>query len=152
MRKMKLRKIIILLLFIYTTIGLSQSKTIESIQIKSTEIPAEYKTYDKLKCQSIQAKILYESPEMYSFILGKTLNKNFQTFKYKGKKGSILYLEFDKDAESGKGFIEGLLWGGDKPNKAHPEKIFTKGKIMVILSFPYKSKIGKEITELIAEK
>ena len=147
-----MKKLLILFVFIISSIGFSQSKKIEAFEIKSTEISADYKTYNSLKCQSIQAKILYETPEMYSFILGKTLNKKFQTFKYKGKKGSILYLEFDGKAEKGKGFIEGLLWGGEKPNKSHPEKIFTKGNIMIILSFPYKSKIGKEISELIAEK
>jgi hypothetical protein len=147
-----MKKLLILILMICSNIGFSQSKAIDSIQINSTEIPAEYKTSEKLKCQAIQSKLLYENPEMYSFILGETLEKRFQTFEYDGKKGSILYFEFDKDAENGKGFIESLLWGGKKPNKAHPEQIITKGKVMIILSFPFKSKIGKKLTELIEEK
>ena len=151
-KKPEMKKLLILIVFIYSNIGFSQSKAIDSIQIKSTEIPAEYKPSEKLECQAIQSKLFYENPDMYSFILGETIDKRFQTFEYDGKKGSILYFEFDKDAENGKGFIEGLLWGGKKPNKAHPEQIITKGKIMIILSFPFKSKIGKQLTELIAEK
>jgi hypothetical protein len=151
-QKTEMKKLLILIVLIYTNIGFSQSKAIDSIQIKATEISAEYKISEKLECQAIQSKLLYENPEMYSFILGKTINKRFQTFEYDGKKGSILYFEFDKEAENGKGFIEGLLWGGKKPNKAHPEQVITKGKIMIILSFPFKSKIGKELTELLTEK
>lgn len=146
------KKLIVIIILIYTNIGFGQSKTIDSLEIKSNEISSEYKTLKKLELQSIQTKNLYNNPEMYSFILGSTINKRFQSFKYKGKKGSILYFEFDEDAENGKEFIEGLLWGGKKPNKSHPETIFTKGKVMIILSFPYKSKIGKELTKLISEK
>ena len=147
-----MKKLLILLAFIYSSIGFSQSKAIDSIQIKTTEISTKYKTSEKLECQAIQSKLLYKNPEIYSFILGNTIDKRFQTFEYKGKKGSILYFEFDKDADNGKSFIESLLWGGKKPNKAHPEKIITKGKVMIILSFPFKSEIGETLTELVMEK
>jgi hypothetical protein len=147
-----MKKLLFLLAFIYSSIGFSQSDKIDSLEIKSTEVSTEYKTADKLECQSIQSKLLYENPEMYSFILGKTVDKRFQTFEYNGKKGSILYFEFDKEADGGKGFIEGLLWGGKKPDKIHPEQIITKGNVMIILSFPYKSEIGKELVKLIADK
>jgi hypothetical protein len=149
-----MKKILALLLFtvIFVNSGSSQSKAIDSLEIKTSDISSEYKLLKKLKCQAIQSKLLYENPETYSFILGKTIDKKFQTFEYKGKKGSILYFEFDKDADNGKGFIESLLWGGKKPNKAHPENIITKGKVMIILSFPFKSEIGKELTKLVSEK
>jgi hypothetical protein len=147
-----MKKLLILILLIFTTIGFSQSKAIDSIQIKSNEIPAEYVKLDELECQAIQSELLYQKPEMYSFILGETIDKKFQTYEYDGNKGSILYFEFDRDAENGKQFIENLLWGGKKPNRAHPEQIITKGKIMIILSFPFKSKIGKKISKIIAEK
>ncbi len=149
-----MKEILTLFLFavIFVNSGFSQSKAIDSLEIKTTDISNEFKFLKKLKCQSMQSKLLYENPEMYSFILGKTMGKKFQTFEYKGKKGSILYFEFDKDADNGKGFIEGLLWGGKKPNKAHPENIITKGKVMIILSFPFKSEIGKELTKLVSKK
>ncbi len=147
-----MKKILILIAFVFSNIGFSQSKSIDSIQIKLTEIPSEYKSLEKLECQAVQSKLFYEKPGMYSFILGKTINKRFQTFEYDGKKGSILYFEFDKDAKNGGKFIENLLWGGKEPSKSHPERVITKGKIMIVLSFPFKSKIGDQLTELIAKK
>ncbi len=147
-----MKNLLILFALISSILGFSQSNLIESIQIKPAEISTEYKLLEKLECQSIQSKLLYENPDMYNFILGKTLNKKFQSFEYKGSKGSILYFEFDKDPENAKGFIEGLLWGEKKPTKAHPENIITKGNLMIILSFPLKSEISKELTDLIAGK
>lgn len=147
-----MKNLLILFALISSILGFSQSNLIESIQIKPAEIPTEYKLLEKLECQSIQSKLLYENPDMYNFILGKTLNKKFQSFEYKGNKGSILYFEFDKDPENAKGFIGGLLWGEKKPSKAHPENIITKGNLMIVLSFPLKSEISKELTDLIAGK
>ena len=147
-----MKNLLILFAIFYSIFGFSQTITLDSIQIKTTEISTDYKVLDKLQCQSIQSKLLYEKPEMYSFILGKTLNKRFQSFEYKGNKGSIMYFEFDKDPQNAKGFIEGLLLGGKKPNKEHPENIILKGNLMIILSFPFKSEISKELTDLIAGK
>ena len=147
-----MKKTLLFLSLICSIITFGQEITIDVVEIKSSEIPTEYTSSNDLECQAIQSKLFYENPEMYSFIIGKTINKRFQTFEYDGKKGSILYFEFDKNADEGKGFVEGLMWGGKKPNKAHPEKIITKENIMIILSFPYKSKIGKELYELIEDK
>jgi hypothetical protein len=146
-----MKKIITLLFLISTSLIFSQSKSIDLVKEKITEISSEYKTYDKLKCQSIQATLLYKNPEIHSYILGETIHKEFQTFKYKGDKGSILYFEFDENAEKAKGFLEGLLWGGDEPTKSHPEKIIIDDKLMIIVSFPLKSKIRKEIVKVLSE-
>lgn len=81
----------------------------DSLLINSTEISVDYKTSEKLECQATHSKMLYENLEMYSFILGETIDKRFQAFEYDGNKGSILYFEFDKNAENGKGFVESLL-------------------------------------------
>ena len=61
-KKSEMKKLLILIVFIYSNIGFSQAKAIESIQIKSTEIPAEYKTSEKLEYQAKQLKLLYEKP------------------------------------------------------------------------------------------
>ena len=61
-KKSEIKKLLILIVFIYSNIGFSQAKAIESIQIKSTEIPAEYKTSEKLEYQAKQLKLLYEKP------------------------------------------------------------------------------------------
>ncbi|MBL4642157.1 MAG: hypothetical protein JKY44_01060 [Flavobacteriaceae bacterium] len=149
-----MKRILTLLLIVTVFInnGFSQSKAIDILEIKTDEIPSEYKISKKLECQAIQSRILYKNPGLYSFILGELKEKRFQTFKYKGKKGSILYFEFDKEAENGKAFIQATLWGGNRPNRAHPEKIITKGNVMIVLSFPFKSEIGETLTELISKK
>lgn len=64
------------------------------------------------------------------------------------KRSSILYFEFNKDTDTGKGFIEGLLLGEKKPNKAHPKSVITKEKVMIILSLPFKSCIEKKIISI----
>lgn len=142
-----LQTFIIAIIFINS--GFSQTRKIDSLKIKSDEVPTEFVFSNNLECQAIQSELLYEKPYMYSFILGEILDKRFQTIEYKGKKGSILYFEFDKNAENGKGFIQSLLWGGKKPSKKHPEEIITKGNLMIILSFPLKSEIRKKLIDLI---
>ena len=143
---------ILVITIMFINSGFCQSELINSLEIKTDEVSAEYIFSDKLKCQSTQSSILYKNPGMYSFITGKVIDKKFQTIEHKGKVGSILYFEFDKDAEKGKGFIEGLLLGGKEQNNAHPEEIITKGKVMIILSFPFKSEIGKDLAELMTKK
>ena len=120
--------------------GFSQTETIDSIEIKPEQIQVEHTFLKKLNCQSIQAKLLYNDPSMYSFILGNLIEKKFQTIEIDNQTGSILYFVFDKEPKNARGFIEGLLWGGDKRSKEHPEEIITKGNSLIILSFPYKSK------------
>lgn len=145
-----LKLFVITFLFIQT--GFSQNKVLDSFEINPDELSKEYVFSNKISCQSIQAATFYNSPELYSFILGETLEKRFQTVKYKGKKGSILYFEFDEKAKDGEAFIQGLLLGGKKPNKKHPEEIITKGNVMIVLSFPFKSDIRKEMIELMKKK
>ena len=147
-----MKKILFLFLLFYSIIGYCQDVKFDSILINPNELPSEFKTTKELECQSIQAKLFYNSPEIYNFILGKLTNKQFQTFEYEGNSGSILYFEFDKESKESKGFIEGLLWGGKKPTKLHPENIFTKGNFLIITSFPFKSKINEILTEIISKK
>lgn len=141
-----------LLIFISYNFGYSQLNTIDSFEIKLSEIPTEYISHDKLECKSLQSSLLFESPDMYSFILGNVIEKRFQTFEYEATKGSILYFEFDKEAEKGKGFIESLLWGAKESNEAHPEIVITKGNVLIVFSFPYQSEIGITLSEIINDK
>lgn len=143
-----MKKILFFILFTYSFISLGQSKIINEVKLSFSEFSSSYKQSKKIKCQSIQSTLLYKNPELYSYILGNNTHKEFQTFKYKGKKGSILYFEFDQETENGVVFLENLLWGGNKPNKSHPEIIFTKDNVLIILSFPFKSRISNELNEV----
>jgi hypothetical protein len=121
------------------SMSFSQTITVDSLKIKPESIPNEHTVLKELKCQAIQSKLLYDDPSMYSFILGNLKEKGFQTFKFEGQTGSILYFIFDKQTNDSKGFIEGLLWGGNKPTKEHPEEIIMYGNVLIIISYPYKS-------------
>ena len=121
------------------SMSFSQTLKVDSLKIKSENISIEHTVLTELKCQSIQSKLLYDNPSMYSFILGNLQEKGFQTIKLNGVTGSILYFIFDKETNGSKGFIEGLLWGGNKPTKDHPEEIIFNGNTMIIISYPYKS-------------
>src|SRR5690606_14602741 len=91
---------------------------------------------------SIQAGTFYEQSDIYETLIGKVKNKTFQSYESKDDKGTIYYYEFEDNFE-GREFLEGLLWGGKKPTKAHPEEIFVKDNILVIWSFVDKSELKK---------
>jgi hypothetical protein len=79
---------------------------------------------------------------MYEMLIGKLKTKRIQNFDNKKDKGSIMYFEFEDDFK-GDGFLGGLLWGGDKPTKEHPEEYYTNGKFLIIWSFKKGSLITK---------
>jgi hypothetical protein len=136
---MKLRLTIILLTIISTT---TFGQIIEKLKLTETEIPEKYKPTGEKLYISIQAGTFYEQTEIYGAIIGKIKNKEFQSFESKDDSGAIYYYEFEKNFEQ-TGFLEGLLWGGKKPTKAHPEEYFVKDNILIIWSFADKSELKK---------
>jgi hypothetical protein len=112
----------------------SYGQNIDSLRLSGKEIPEGYTLTNHNNCISIQACAFYDNPEMYEAIIGKLKSKQIQNFDSKKDKGSIMYFEFE-DGFKGEGFLGGLLWGGDKPTKEHPEEYYTKGKFLVIWSF-----------------
>lgn len=133
------RTLLLLLSLLCFSMSFGQTITVDSLKIKPATISNEHTVLKELQCQSIQAKLLYNDPSMYSFLIGNLKEKGFQTFKFEGQTGSILYFIFDKETNASKGFIEGLLWGGSKPTKEHPEEIIVYGNVLIVISYPYKS-------------
>jgi hypothetical protein len=130
-------------------------QTLDSLKLTLNETPEKYKTIDETLCKSIQAKILFDKPEMYSFILGSLKEKTFQSFQSANDEGSILYFEFEEDITEAKGFLAGLVWGGNKPTKEHPEEFIIRDKLLIIWSFSKSSElknISKEKIERILKK
>jgi hypothetical protein len=123
---------VLTLVFLFTISANGQS--IDSLKIADKEIPEGYSFSKRNNCISVQACLLYDNPEMYGALIGKLKSKQIQSFDSKKDKGSIMYFEFENDFQ-GKGFLGGLLWGGDEPTKAHPEEYYAKGHILVIWSF-----------------
>lgn len=120
-------------------------QNIDSLQLTEKEIPENYTTNNENNCISIQASILYDNPTIYEVIIGKIQKKIIQSFDSKKETGSIIYFEFENEFTA-TGFLEGLLWDGSKPTKAHPEEYFNKGNYLIIWSFK-KGSLIKKISE-----
>lgn len=120
----------------------SNGQSIDSLKLSDQEIPAGYVLTKDNNCISIQACTLYDNPEMYGALIGKLKSKQIQNFDNKKDKGSIMYFEFE-DGFKGEGFLGGLLWGGDKPTKEHPEEYYAKGNFLIIWSFKKGSSVTK---------
>jgi hypothetical protein len=130
----------ILLLFAILYGFNTSAQTFEKIMLTENEIPAEYKLTNESQCISIQACTFYESPDTYEALIGKIKSKDIQNFENKKDSGSIMYFEFEEKFEM-EGFLKGLLWGGNKATREHPEQIYVKDKILIIYSFPLKSSL-----------
>lgn len=131
------------LTFLLTTIFCSTyGQGFEKLKLTETEVPDKYKPTDEMLFKSIQAGTFYEQTDLYGALIGKVKNKSFQSYESKDDKGTIYYYEFEEKFE-GQEFLEGLLWGGKKPTKAHPEELFVKDNILVIWSFVDKSELKK---------
>jgi hypothetical protein len=122
----------------YSTLG----QGLDKLKLTDTEVPENYKPTDKMLYKSIQAGTFYEQTDLYESFIGKIKNKEFQSYESKDDNGAIYYYEFEKDFTR-EGFLEGLLWGGKKPTKAHPEEYFVKDNILIIWSFVDKSELKK---------
>ncbi|MDX6189723.1 hypothetical protein SGQ83_10200 [Flavobacterium sp. Fl-318] len=126
------------------------AQNFEKLKLNENEIPVDYHLTNKPKCISIQACTFYNNPDLYSALIGKVKHKEVQNFENKTDSGSIMYFEFENNFEM-QGFLEGLLWGGKKSTKEHPEDFFVKDNILIIWSLAEKSllkKVSKEKIEL----
>ncbi|MFI5218744.1 MAG: hypothetical protein ACHQNT_04580 [Bacteroidia bacterium] len=118
------------------------AQNLDSLKLSGKEIPEGYSISKENNCISIQACTFYNNPGMYEVLIGKVKNKSFQSFESKKDIGSIMYFEFENGFK-GEGFLDGLLWGGDKPTKEHPEEYFSKGNFLIIWSFNKGSQLKK---------
>lgn len=135
-----------MLTFLATALFLSTyGQGFENLKLTDTEVPEKYKPTDEMLYKSIQAGAFYEQTNLYGALIGKVKNKTFQSYESKDDKGAIYYFEFEEKFE-GQDFLGGLLWGGKKPTKSHPEEIFVKDNILVIWSFSDKSEL-KQISK-----
>jgi hypothetical protein len=123
----------------------ANGQAFEKLKLVNTEVPEKYKETDQMLYKSIQAGLFYKQTELYESLIGKVRSKEFQSFESKDDDGGIYYYEFEKDFEQ-EGFLEGLLWGGRKPSKDHPEEYIVKDNILIIWSFVAKSEL-KEISK-----
>lgn len=119
--------------------------TIDNFKITNAELPADYSFTENSNCISIQTCMLYDNPEIYQRMIGKVKHKDIQNIENIKDKGSIIYFEFEDEFKQ-QGFLEGLLWGGAKPTKEHPETYVSKSKYLIIWSLKNNSQI-KSLSE-----
>ena len=139
---LSMTKRLTLLTFIFIITINTNGQNIDSLQLTDKEIPENYSFTKDNNCISIQAFTFYNKPGMYELLIGKLKNKRIQNFDNKKDKGSIMYFEFEENFK-GENFLGGLLWGGDKPTKEHPEEYYANGKFLIIWSFKKGSLITK---------
>jgi hypothetical protein len=133
---------IILFGFLFAFSGpITFGQSIDSLKLSDAEIPSGYSKSDQIICVTPHGCSFYDQTDLYESMFGKVVKKEFQSFYKKGDRGSILYLEFEKEF-NGQSFLNGLLWGQEsKPTKAEPDEYYSKGKILVIWSFNLKSEL-----------
>ena len=137
-----MKKLLALSIFaLFLTIKTS-GQNIDSLQLTEKEIPESYSLTKNNNCISIQACTFYDDPGIYGMLIGKLKAKRIQNFDAKKDNGCIMYFEFE-DEFKGDGFLGGLLWGGNKPTKEHPEEYYSKGNFLIIWSFKKGSLITK---------
>lgn len=122
--------------------GRSYSQSLDSLRLSASELPPGYTFTKTNNCISIQACTYYDNPALLETYMGKVKQKHIQNIDSKKDKGSIMYFEF-ADGFHGQGFIDGYLWGADKPTKEHPEQYYVQGNYLVIWSFKKGSPITK---------
>jgi hypothetical protein len=138
----KMRIILMALTLSVFTFSQANGQSFEKLRLTSEEVPAKYKQTDQMLYKSIQAGLFYKQTDLYESFIGKLKSKEFQSFESKEDYGATYYFEFERNFEQ-QGFLEGLLWGGKKPSKEHPEEYFVKDNILIIWSFATKSELKK---------
>ncbi len=134
-------RLITLILTAFTSYS-SFGQGLDNLKLTEAEVPEKYKPSSEMLYKSIQAGLFYEQTDLYESFIGKIKNKEFQSYESKDDKGAIFYFEFENSFED-EGFLEGLLWGGKKPTKEHPEEYFVKRNILIIWSFSNKSELKR---------
>ena len=133
---------LLLLLASFKSLDENRALTLSALLLEESELPAGYSLNDKQLCKSVQAASFYKQVNMYESFLGTVKEKKYQSFESKKDKGTILYFQFEEDFDQ-TAFLEGLLWGGSKPSKAHPEEYLVKGDVLIIWSTDQKSELKK---------
>ena len=108
----------------------------DQLPIRAEELPAQLTLIEGVYCHSVQARMLFDQPELYDKILGgKMTFKRVQSLAVDGQPaGSILYFRHERPIR--RGFFEGLLWGQEgHPTAQHPEELITFGRHMMVLCF-----------------
>ena len=119
---------------------------LDEVIVKATELPKGWAFVRSLYPVSFEASEFYENygPTYASQVGSKLEAKRFQSFAGPDR-GTVFYLSFNdpKEAKHAESFARNLIWEGDAPSATHPERIFTVGTTLVIVSCPHEQMTGR---------
>jgi tetratricopeptide (TPR) repeat protein len=114
----------------------AKAVTLESLKVPASELPAGWKLLDEVRCVSVQARTLYDG-SLDGKLFPTPKAKAVQTIDAgKGSAGSVLLFEYAEPIEPHLAAVRGLVWGGMKQTRQHPEDIAAHDRFLVVLSFP----------------
>ena len=75
--------------------------------------------------------------------------KTWKSYDCSGQKAGVIVYEFasSKEAENASAFIKGNIWGTTGPTPQHPERIYTGGNLVVIVSSTQKNALDDAIVQ-----
>lgn len=112
------------------------ARSYQSLIPNSTEIPWG-RPYSNYSITAVVTDFFENYPATYVNKLNqKLVAKKYESFTGPGGRGTVFFMEFDPDSDMGKleGFAKDLIWKGSGPSSAHPERIFSKDNVLVIIS------------------
>jgi hypothetical protein len=128
--------------------------SLERFVVQRSELPKGWSFVKSYYSVSGTASDFYENYELsYANEVGvKVVAKEFQSFAGPAR-GTVFYLQFGTaaDAERAAEFARKLVWQGSGPSEAHPERIFTVGANLAIISFANRG-MGDELERLLKAK
>lgn len=132
-------KILILFLILIFSIPAGAQTSLNSIIIQSSELPQGWGTpYSNYSVSFLASSFFENYDSTYASQLNfKLVEKTFQSFSGPAR-GTVFYMLFDQNTDRAKveTFAKNLIWQGVSPTSSHPELIFTKGNVLIIISVP----------------
>lgn len=112
--------------------------SIEDVNISVQQLAAGCKFIKDERYVSTQAHMLYtmvNTPNIVK-LLKPPVRQSLQSIQCGKIAGTIYYYEYSdlSDANTARGFIEGLVWGGAAPTSMHPELILGQNNMVVVIS------------------
>lgn len=132
---------------------IGETKNFEKIKLNPSEIKKYNLSHIKNYYSNHQA-LFYNNSNNYRHILPVISEKYTQSTDNNGEQGTVFYYYFDEKLDDGhKSFLTKLFFGQGKPgSKEYPELMLIKDNYLIIFSFPYQSKDGKEIYDIVKKK
>lgn len=132
-------KLLLSLLMLLISTPIWATDSLDGFIIQPAQKPASWGTPYSVYAVSINAPLFFENYESIYFnqLKKKLVAKKFQSFAGPGGKGTVFYMEFEPGTQMKniEDFAKKLIWQASQPTNGAPEKIFSIGTKLVIISF-----------------